>query len=236
MRVSIVVPIYNESENIRPLADELNQLADTMELEILIVDDGSTDDTWHQIEAAAGTCAVIRPVRIPVNRGQSNAMLRGMHMATGEVIVFMDGDLQNDPTDIPTLVDCLESCDVVCGYRAKRRDSWSRRVGSRIANVVRNWVTHDDIRDTGCSLKAFKAAFRNDIPHLDGAHRFLAAYFHLHGRIICEVPVNHRPRRYGTSKYTNLKRLPRTVADLFGFHWYRKRLLHSVMESSTVEP
>jgi len=236
MRVSIVVPIFNETENIRPLTDELMQLADWMEREVLIVDDGSTDDTWQQIEAAAVAHTSIRPLRILKNMGQSNAMLHGMHMATGDVIVFMDGDLQNDPTEIPTLVDGLDSCDVVCGFRAKRQDSWSRRVGSRIANIVRNWITHDGIRDTGCSLKAFKSVFRDDIPHLDGAHRFLAAYFHLHGRIIREVPVGHRSRRFGESKYTNLKRLPRTVADLFGFHWYRKRLLHSVRENSPVEP
>lgn len=201
-----------------------------------MVDDGSTDDTWQQLVEAAAARTVIRPIRIPENRGQSNAMLHGMHAATGEVIVFMDGDLQNDPADIPTLVEELKVCDVVCGYRAKRRDSWSRRVASRIGNTVRNWITHDGIRDTGCSLKAFKREFRDDVPDLDGAHRFLAAYFHLHGRSIREIPVNHRPRRFGSSKYTNLKRLPRTVADLFGFHWYRKRLLHSVAKNDSAAP
>ena len=226
MRISVVVPIYNESENIAPLVESLEKLEPGLDTpEILLVDDGSSDDTWQQIERLTSGKPIFRPLRITRNRGQSNAMLHGMHNASGDVIVFMDGDLQNDPSDIPMLIEALQDCDVVCGYRANRRDSWSRRAVSRIGNTVRNWVTHDGIRDTGCSLKAFRSAFRHDIPPLDGSHRFLAAYFKLHGRRIKEVPVKHHARRYGQSKYTNLQRLPRTVADLFGFCWYRKRLL-----------
>jgi dolichol-phosphate mannosyltransferase len=226
MRISVVVPVYNESENIQPLVEGLAKLKpDLQDLEIVLVDDGSSDDTWQQIETCISGDADFRLLRIPENRGQSNAMLQGMHSADGDVIVFMDGDLQNDPSDIPLLVGKLQDCDVACGYRANRKDTWSRRMASRIGNTIRNWVTRDGIRDTGCSLKAFKRECRDDIPPLDGAHRFLAAYFTLHGRRIKEVPVKHHARRYGQSKYTNLGRLPRTLADLFGFCWYRKRLL-----------
>jgi len=226
MRVSVIVPVYNEAENIEPLTGELAGLSETLlDLELLLVDDGSNDDTWARIETAKAKVPSLRAIRSPENRGQTAAMLLGMREATGDVIVLMDGDLQNDPADIPRLVDGLADHDVVCGYRAKRRDTWSRRVASRIGNTVRNWVTRDGIRDTGCSLKAFRRELRDDIPLLNGAHRFLAAYFHLNGRCITEIPVNHRPRQFGQSKYTNLKRLPRTVADLFGFAWYRKRYL-----------
>jgi dolichol-phosphate mannosyltransferase len=113
----------------------------------------------------------------------------------------------------------------VCGYRAKRRDSWSRRAGSLIGNTIRNWITKDGLRDTGCSLKAFRKECVADLPPVNGAHRFMGAYFKLHGRSMIEIPVDHRPRRAGTSKYTNLKRLPKTFFDLIGFVWYRSRLL-----------
>ena len=226
MRISLVVPVYNESENIQPLVEGLAKLKQELQnLEIVLVDDGSSDNTWQQIETCTSGDADFRILRIPENRGQSNAMLQDMHSANGDVIVFMDGDLQNDPSDIPLLVETLQDCDVACGYRANRRDNWSRRAASRIGNTVRNWITRDGIRDTGCSLKAFKAECKHDIPPLDGSHRFLAAYFKLHGRSIVEVPVNHHPRRHGKSKYTNLQRLPRTLFDLVGFCWYRKRLL-----------
>jgi glycosyltransferase involved in cell wall biosynthesis len=152
-------------------------------------------------------------------------MLDGFRQARGAVIVTMDGDLQNDATDIPRLLDALKNCDVVCGYRANRRDTWSRRAASRLANAVRNLVTRDGIRDTGCSLKAFRRECAADLPPLNGVHRFMPAYFRLHGRRIEQIPVNHRARKHGRSKYTNLKRLPATVLDLFGFWWYRRRLL-----------
>jgi dolichol-phosphate mannosyltransferase len=138
----------------------------------------------------------------------------------------MDGDLQNNPADLPALLDDMAGVDAVCGFRANRKDTWSRRVGSRIGNSVRNWVTHDGVRDTGCSLKVFRRECINDLPPLKGVHRFMPAYFKLNGRKIREKAVDHRPRAHGVSKYTNLGRLPGTVLDLVGFFWYRKRLLH----------
>jgi dolichol-phosphate mannosyltransferase len=226
MNVTVVIPFYNEAENIAPLAAELDAVRSTLpDLTALFVDDGSSDGTWAAIEQAGATRPWLRGVRHARNRGQSAAMLTGLRAATGAILVTMDGDLQNDPADIPALIAQMTDADVVCGYRAKRRDTFARRIGSRLGNAVRRWVTHDGIRDTGCSLKAFRRECVGDLPPLNGVHRFMPAYFLLHGRRIREVAVNHRPRQHGVSKYTNLKRLPKTMFDLLVFSWSRPRLL-----------
>jgi dolichol-phosphate mannosyltransferase len=229
MRFSVVIPVYNEEANILPLAEECATLAGGPgPFEVVLVDDGSRDRTWAQICEAARRFPFIRGIRTARNRGQSAAMLLGLAEARGEILVTMDGDRQNNPADIPRLVERVGPVDVVCGYRAKRRDSWSRRIGSRIGNGIRNRVTHDGLRDTGCSLKAFKRECLADLPPFNGVHRFMAAYFKLRGRTVEEIPVDHRPRPAGASKYTNLSRLPRTAFDLIGFVWYRTRILPSL--------
>lgn len=226
MKFSVVVPVYNEEDNVSLLVDELAAVvAGQTDAEVILVDDGSRDQTWKRIEQAAATHPFVRGVRSIRNRGQSAAMLLGLAHTRGEIVVTMDGDLQNNPADIPALVEELSDCDVVCGYRAKRRDSFSRRVASRIGNGIRNRVTRDGLRDTGCSLKAFRRACIADLPPVNGMHRFMGAYFALNGRTIKQVPVDHRPRQHGQSKYTNLKRLPKTAFDLLGFVWYRSRYL-----------
>lgn len=224
--ISIIIPVFNEAENVLPLADELAAVAGRLPpLEVLFVDDGSTDATPQRIREAAARHPFVRGLRFPVNQGQSLAMLAGLRAARGEVLITMDGDRQNNPADIPRLLEALRGVDVVCGRRARRRDSWSRRAASRIGNTVRNWFTHDGIRDTGCSLKAFRRECAEDLPSVRGVHRFMPAYFRMHGRRIVELDVDHRPRAGGVSKYSNLRRLPQTVFDLFGFLWYRRRAL-----------
>lgn len=226
MQVTVVVPVYNEEESLEPLAEELSRVEERLPgMEVIFSDDGSKDGTWAKIEACRARWPFMRGLRAEQNQGQSAAMLKGLRAAKGDVLVTMDGDLQNNPMDIPKLVEALGDADAVCGYRLKRKDTWSRRVGSRMANRVRNWVTHDGVRDTGCSLKAFRRACLDDLPPLDGVHRFMPAYFRLNGRRIVEAPVDHRGRRFGVSKYTNLKRLPRTLKDLMGFSWYQSRFL-----------
>lgn len=224
---SVIVPAFNEQDNVEPLAREIAIAVAPVGLphEILFVDDCSSDATWQRIESARAQIPAVRGIRLEKRSGQTAAMLRGMREARGDAVVTLDGDLQNDPADIPRLLETLRSCDVVCGYRANRRDTLSRRLASRLANRIRNWVTHDGIIDTGCSLKAFRRECVADLPALRGMHRFMPAYFRLYARKIEQVPVNHRARRHGTSKYTNLKRLPTTVLDLIGFWWYRKRLI-----------
>ena len=226
MKVSIVVPVFNEEENVPRLAAEFAQLAGKLgDYEVLLVDDGSKDGTWAQIQAAAKVHPFLRGIRSANNRGQSAAMILGLTEARGDVLVTMDGDLQNNPADIPQLVSRIGAFDVVCGYRAKRKDTWSRRVASKIGNGIRNKVTRDGLRDTGCSLKAFKRECRADLPHVTGCHRFMGAYFRLNNRSIEQIPVDHRFRQFGVSKYTNLKRLPKTAFDLIGFLWYRSRVI-----------
>ena len=230
LSVSAVIPVYNEVDSIRPLADELLAVSELSE--ILFVNDGSSDGTSAVLDQFAAEHPRIRVHHQPKNAGQSAAMWTGFQQARGEVIVCLDGDGQNDPADIPAMLAALAGdptdggespVDVVCGRRAKRRDSWSKRTGSRWANRVRNWVTHDGVADTGCSLKAFRRACVADLPALDGMHRFMPAYFTLNNRRIVQIDVNHRAREHGQSKYTNLSRLPRTLLDLFGFWWFRRR-------------
>lgn len=224
MKVSIVVPFYNEEENIAPMAAELAALAQELpDLEILLVDDGSTDHTADRIEEAARRYPMVRGVLCPRNQGQSSATLHGLHQATGDVLVTLDGDLQNNPADIPRLVRELGAHDAVCGFRAKRKDTWSKRIASRIGNGVRNFVTHDGLRDTGCALKVFKRHCLHDLLWVNCMHRFIGAYLKLNGRDIVESPVDHRPRISGTSKYNNWNRTVRGIYDLMGFVWYRKR-------------
>lgn len=226
VHVSVVIPVFNEEQNVPVLAGEMEAVRPSCPgLEVVFVDDGSRDGTWDQIQKASAQYPFVRGVKSPENRGQSSATLLGLRAAQGDVLVTLDGDLQNNPADIPRLLQEIEGVDAVCGYRANRKDTWSKRVGSRIGNTVRDWFTHDGIRDTGCSLKAFRRECVADLPPLNGFHRFMPAYFKLHGRTIKQIPVDHRARTFGTSKYTNLKRLPRTLFDLIGFLWYRKRLL-----------
>ena len=229
MKVSVVIPVFQEQDNIQFLADEFAPLIPRLPgLEVLLVDDGSTDATWSRMVEAGQRHPFVRGLRADRNRGQSAAMLLGLRHASGDILVTMDGDLQNNPADIPTLVQALERADVVCGYRATRRDSISRRWASKIGNAIRNAVTHDGLRDTGCSLKAFRTCCVDDLPPVNGVHRFMGAYFRLAGRTIEQLPVDHRPRTHGVSKYTNLKRLPRTAFDLIGFLWYRSRVLRDL--------
>lgn len=228
-KVSIVIPVYNEQENVEALAEELHKLTDQIiDLEVLLVDDGSSDMTWQKIKDCRTRFPSVRGIHYAQNRGQSNAMLVGLQQASGDVMVTLDGDLQNNPADIPMMLKELDGVDAVCGYRANRKDTWARRVGSKLANRIRNRYTQDGMRDTGCSLKAFRRACVADLPPVNGVHRFMPAYFRLNGRTIREVPVDHRARTAGVSKYTNLMRLPKTIFDLIGFIWYRSRYLPTV--------
>ncbi|HIE10874.1 MAG TPA: glycosyltransferase [Kiritimatiellae bacterium] len=224
--LSIVVPLYNEEENVLPLVEEIAAVAARLPpLELILVDDGSTDRTPQRMAEAASRFPFVRTVSYQPNRGQSAALLEGLRSSRGDLIAMLDGDLQNDPADLPRLVSEIADVDCVLGYRAQRRDVWSRRLASQVANRVRNAITRDGARDTGCTLKIFRRELIGDLPPLDGVHRFMPAWFALHGRRMRQVPVRHRARRYGRSKYSNLRRLPRTLLDLFGFWWYRRRYL-----------
>lgn len=220
--LSVVIPLFNERENVPALQEELQQALSGMNCEILFVDDGSTDGTASAIRMLPG----VRVLQFPQNAGQSAAMLAGILAARSPRIVLMDGDLQNDPRDIPRLLEALEAgADLVCGYRHRRQDSLVKRLTSRVANAVRSRFIGDGIRDTGCTLKAMRAECRAALVPFHGMHRFIPALIKNAGFRVVEIPVNHRPRRHGVSKYGLGNRAVRATADMFGVRWLQSRAI-----------
>lgn len=223
---SIVVPFYNEEENVAPLAAQINAVFAALpdyEYECLFVNDGSGDGTREEIEQLRRSNPHVRPVHLIENRGQSAALIAGMRRARGEYVLTLDGDLQNDPCDIPKVLALLKDYDCVCGYRADRHDDWVRKWSSRIANRVRQWILRDGIRDAGCGTKGFRRRCIEHIVPFNGAHRFFAVMMRTAGFTITECPVTHHPRAHGTSKYGIHNRLWRGIYDLFGVRWLKKR-------------
>lgn len=226
VQVSVVLPVYNEEACIEGVLRELHGVLAGLGLtfEILAVNDGSTDGTLDILTGLVRSLPGVRVLSLVPNSGQSAAMGAGFRHARGEAVVAMDADGQNDPADIAALLARLGDCDVCCGYRVNRQDTWSKRAGSRFANAIRRFFLKDGIRDTGCSLKAFKAWVVRDLPlELKGMHRFLPALALMRGARLEQIPVRHRARSAGTSKYTNMGRLAKTVSDLLAVNWMRSR-------------
>ena len=227
--VSVVVPLFNEEESIAILQSELSAALKSFDYEIIFVDDGSHDRTVERIEAAPN----IRLIRFEKNAGQSAAIYAGVHAARGATVVLIDGDLQNDPGDIPRLLaEIARGADLVCGYRAQRRDTRVKRLTSWIANAVRSRFTKDGVRDTGCTLKAMRRECVGALVPFKGMHRFIPALVKGAGYQLVEVPVNHRPRRFGQSKYGLGNRAVRATLDMFGVRWLlSRRLSFKIRES-----
>ena len=225
-QIGVVIPVYNESGNLEPLIEEIESaLSKRMRFEVLIVDDGSDDETPAEISALAAERHWLRVVTHTTNRGQSAAIRSGIESAVAPVIAVLDGDGQNDPADIPALFAalCLSGDSMAVGERRDRRDNWSRRVSSRIANKVRSLLLHDGISDTGCGLKVFYRDDFLELPAFDHMHRFLPALMQQRGRKVRSVPVNHRPRKFGRSKYGIRNRLWAGIIDLLGVMWLERR-------------
>ena len=221
--LSVVVPVFNEEGNISILQAELRNALLGLDYEIIFVDDGSMDGTAAKI----GPAPQVRVIRFEKNRGQSAAIYAGAQAARGEKIVFIDGDLQNDPADIPRLLaEIARGADLVCGYRQKRRDTMTKRLSSRIANFVRSRFTRDGVRDTGCTLKAMRRECVRTLVPFKGMHRFIPALVKGAGYRLVELPVNHRPRRFGQSKYGFGSRALRATIDMFGVRWLLSRQLN----------
>jgi dolichol-phosphate mannosyltransferase len=229
-QVSVVVPVFNEEENMSILQSELRNALTGIDHEIIFVDDGSSDRTAEKIENAPQ----VRVIRFEKNTGQSAAMYAGLNAARGAILVLIDGDLQNDPTDIPKLLAKIDNgeADLVCGYRAKRQDTLIKRITSRVANFVRSRYTKDGVRDTGCTLKAMRRECVNALVPFKGMHRFIPALIKNAGYRLVEIPVNHRPRRFGQSKYGLGNRAWRTTIDMFGVRWLLSRQLHYKLRDS----
>jgi len=228
--ISIVVPVFNEEDNVLPLAREVAAALknEPRPFELIFVDDASTDGTWRKIQEAHQLDPRVRGVRHERNSGQSAAVWTGLQAAGGSILATLDGDLQNDPADLPRLLAELNRVDFVCGLRANRQDTWVRRTSSRIARWARNSALGGDFQDTGCGYRVFRRSALAGIFPFNGWHRFLPVLAHGGGVSTREVAVNHRPRVAGVSKYGVWNRLGRGVFDLIGVAWFQKRRLRPV--------
>ncbi len=224
--ISVVVPVKDEAGNVGPLAREIAAALKGRPHEIIFVDDGSADGTAQALTGLKAEIPQLRVLRHARNLGQSRGIRTGVQAAKGEIIVTLDGDGQNDPADIPKLLEALGAdpdLGMVSGIRVKRKDNASRRLASRLGNGFRNWLLGDGASDTGCGLKAFRRQAFLDLPYFDHIHRFLIALMLREGLKVGYVPVNHRPRLTGRSKYTNFGRLLVSVQDLLGVRWLQRR-------------
>jgi glycosyltransferase involved in cell wall biosynthesis len=223
--ISVVIPVYNEEENLPVLAGEIRAALEGIgrAYEVILVDDGSTDASPAVMVRLAREDPRLRIVRQRRNSGQSAALDAGFRHARGGIVVTLDADLQNDPADIPRLLEKMDGYDVVSGVRTRRQDTWVRRMSSKIANGIRNRVTHESVTDVGCTLRAARLEHLRRIPVFNGMHRFLPTLLRMAGARVTEVPVNHRPRLHGQPKYNIRNRAFRALADLFGVRWMQTR-------------
>ncbi len=227
-KFSVVIPVFNEEENLSKLTNELVYQLKILghSYEIVFVDDGSNDNSFQVISNLKKENEGIRIVQLASNQGQSAAFDAGFKNSLGEIIITLDADLQNDPADIPHLLKNLDQYDMVCGWRANRNDRFIKRICSRIANTIRNFLTNENIRDTGCSLKVFRKECLQNIKLFKGMHRFFPTLAKINGFRVGQIKVNHRPRVYGLSKYGILNRLWSPFIDLLVVRWKINRNLN----------
>ncbi len=237
MELSIVIPVFNEAENIPILADEIRAALDGKYLyEVIFVDDCSSDESVDVLTGLRKKYPQVRHLRHERNSGQSTAVLNGVKAAKAEWIATLDGDGQNDPADIPAMMDMLKASSgdknlqMVAGYRKKRQDSWIKKISSRIANGVRSRLLRDATPDTGCGLKLFSRAAFLELPYFDHMHRFLPALIQRNGGKTVSVEVNHRHRVAGVSKYGLHNRLWVGIVDIFGVRWLQRRARITAIE------
>ena len=227
-RISVIAPIYNEKENIELLVEKIKTtLKDRFtSYEIILVDDGSTDGSSELIEKIASTDPHIKDYHFTKNNGQTAALSAGFKYCTGDIIVTMDSDLQTDPEDIYLMLPYLDKYDMINGKRTTREDSFKRKISSLIGNGVRNFITKDNIKDTGCPLKLFKKDVVKSFYLFEGMHRFLPTLAKINGFSVIEVPVHHFDRMYGKSKYGIRNRLWKGLKDAFAVRWMSKRKIN----------
>ncbi|HEU4502265.1 MAG TPA: glycosyltransferase family 2 protein [Nitrospira sp.] len=229
--ISVVVPIKDERDNLVSLTDQLMKVlhargeSQHTPFEIIYVDDGSTDGSSQMLDRIAAEHPSVIVLHFDRNYGQSSAFDAGFKRSTGMLVVTMDGDLQNDPADIDTLLAYSDKYDLVCGWRTERHDSLTRKISSRVANAVRSAVTGDRVHDTGCSLKVFRREVIDRLQLFVGMHRFFPALALMHGFTVTEVPVRHHPRMHGVSKYGVGNRLFKGLYDLLAVRWMQDRVL-----------
>jgi glycosyltransferase involved in cell wall biosynthesis len=227
--LSVVIPVYNEETSLSPLWTELRGALERLGLsfEVVFVDDGSRDRSAEIIRAFREADPRVRLVRLKANCGETAATDAGFKAARGARVVVMDADLQNDPADLPMLLSHLDHWDAATGWRVDRAagDNLVRRVSSRVANRIRNWVSDEAIQDSGCTFRAFRRECLRELVLYRGLHRFIPTLLKMRGYRVIEVPVRHRPRRFGQSKYGVLNRAVVAFADLLAIRWMNARLL-----------
>jgi glycosyltransferase involved in cell wall biosynthesis len=239
--LSVVIPVYNEEENLPPLWEELRSVLEPLRLsfEVVFVDDGSRDRSAEIIRGFRERDPRVRLVRLKANAGETAATDAGFKAAGGRFVVTMDADLQNDPRDIPAMLGHLEQWDAVTGWRVDRGDGDSivRRASSRIANRVRNALSEETIQDSGCTFRAFRRECLRGLVLYRGFHRFIPTLLKMRGYRVLEVPVKNRPRRFGQSKYGVMNRVFVATADLLVVRWMKNRFLrYEVAEDLGGEP
>lgn len=225
MQYSILIPVHNEEENLSSLVQEICCVMHNLEgsFEIIIIDDGSTDSTVDTISKIFHQIPQLRLIRLACKCGQSAALSTGLQEAKGQLIITLDGDGQNNPEDIPTLIKALHGYDCVTGYRMNRKDPWIKRLSSKCANAMRRFVLKDPIKDAGCALKICTASSIRMLPQFTGMHRLLPSLFIIYGFSVVQIPVHHRPRVGGISKYSLFNRIWGPFCDLLGLFWLKKR-------------
>lgn len=226
LKYSVVIPLKNEEENVVGLVNELEpvMMGLNQPWELICIDDGSTDQTLNVLKSLNKD--YLKTLVFNKNYGQSSAFDAGFKAARGEFVITLDGDRQNDPADIPKMIEKMDFADLVCGHRVNRKDPLTKKITSRIANAIRGGLCDDQVQDTGCSLKIYRTSCLKKIKMFNGMHRFLPALFKIEGFTIAEVPVNHRERTHGTTKYNFLNRSFNTISDMLAVRWMKKRHLN----------
>ena len=226
--VTLIVPVFNEDGNLDPLTEEVlaAMRQQTRAWELLLVDDGSRDGSLEAMRKLAAAHSNVKYISLAENRGQSAAFAAGFQHAKGDIFVTLDADLQNDPADIPLMLQLYDQgYDMVIGWRANRRDTMVKRLCSKIANAIRNRLSRENVKDTGCSLKVMRASLCKELPVFKGMHRFLPTLMKMRGASVAEIKVNHRPRRSGVSKYGVWDRALSGLYDLLAVRWMQDRMI-----------
>jgi len=235
--LSLVIPCHNEEKNLRPLLSAIHTTLDPLgvDYEVVVTDDRSTDNSWSILKQLAESDRRLRVQRFKVNCGESAASWAGLQTSRGRYIATLDADLQNDPKDLPAMIDALKNADCVCGTRAATRgkgDNWIRIASSRIANWVRNKLSGENISDAGCTYRVFKRECVANVKFFNGAHRFLPTLIKMEGFRVVEVPVSTNPRLSGTSHYGVWNRLFKSFRDLLAVRWMKSRQIrYEIAES-----
>jgi len=230
--ISLVVPVYNEEENLPILIPEMTEVLQGLgkSYEMIFVDDGSTDGSRALLKRMIAQDPRIRLLGFKKNCGETGAGAAGLKEARGKIVITMDADLQNDPKDIPKMLDYLKDYDMVSGWREKREDSWIKRITSKIANGIRNCLSKESVRDSGCTFRTYKRECLQNLKLYKGMHRFMPTLVRMEGFRVIEIPISHRPRKFGVSKYNTWNRRWRAFFDLLAVRWMKNRHIRYEIE------